>query len=1021
MTKLRYLFGALLWCSVVCNCAFAVDMDGANLTYDSTHASDGNYLNGSSITVRIGGSLFAENEVSLTGALAIDKDFIHYDTDSNLLKPEVGFKQSGSFAFTEKSAILTADSLNVGQNFTNGVIDDTGWDLGLNVNSIEIGGKFTAETGSIITINPNDWDSGPSLTASNIDVNGGLYMGESAGAGAVVNIVSGADDNTYTITTAGDFDVDGDVNAAKGKLVVDAGNAAITGDLLGNVAFDVDGVITVDNVNASGSITADTSVDINGNLTGIRDTDDNNLKIGGGTVSVGKDVLGNVDFDVDSLNIGGVKLNPDVALDWKNRFTNSGNGDLLASGNMESTGDIIIGGTVDGELDITTDSDNDGKGDADMWVGEDLLGYLGINVKDLYVLGSIDGAGNIKADEVNVGGDLIGGNGGLVIEAGEVNVDGDLSGDLNIDADEIFVNRDVLGGTKFRPNLPNNSLNGDAETQFHINPNGSTFNNTTGKYDLFKQTDLTISGTYYFDNDSYLQLVLNSKTANSDGKAEYNPEKDDALITVGGFDATRADSTGLTPGVTSSPNFMDMDSTPNIEILVDNLDVNQAISKIKLIEVTGGGTLNLGDLDFAGLWFYWDDDNDGVADMRLFQETKLVAENNNVYAMVAMMNSIESLTRLSVGVGGNDVQVAGAVDDLILHRLRNYPGYTTDDLAKYYTSVMRILFPQSDIYYELMLNGGAYLDAVDVMVSENPNYALNFVRGVGLDNVAKVGGKLAISGRVSRNAVSDQLMEDFIWTRYKDKNVGWVRMGFGSDITSFNFGIDTKVNKKVIAGLNFGYNSIDFGDLDGSTVNFGLYGTYELNKIARLYANANLAVHSAHAKTNGHIVGEMKTKLSAVDTTFDFGILHKIFDQYITGRGYLTFGMLGGYDFTQRYQGADFMDVSAENELTLAPGYEVSLGKDIWFSVSSFMRPSIKLGVEYDLLGDGSRDLEFKFSEVDNWRKWKGDGGDSLWLRFGSQIDFSFIVGTNISIGYEVLKNGDFKANQFKLNGTYRF
>jgi hypothetical protein len=77
--------------------------------------------------------------------------------------------------------------------------------------------------------------------------------------------------------------------------------------------------------------------------------------------------------------------------------------------------------------------------------------------------------------------------------------------------------------------------------------------------------------------------------------------------------------------------------------------------------------------------------------------------------------------------------------------------------------------------------------------------------------------------------------------------------------------------------------------------------------------------------------------------------------------------------------------------------------------------------MEYDILGNGSRDLDFRFSEVGNWRKWKSGDSDSLWLRYGGQIDFSFIVGTNVSVGYEVLKNGDFKAKQFKLNGAYRF
>lgn len=948
----RIIFLGGLLSATVFSGAHAVDFVGDMIV--STNNSDSSGFSGrptssgaptgDNISVVSGGSLIVcavtGGEVWVSDTFSIAKDFLH--NGNPILVNDPTFHGQGSFAFIGDNSTVTAKKLQVGGDFVNGD-GSSDWNLNLNVDTIEVTGTFTAEENSKLVIAPNDYSSDPSLSAGDLDIKGGLYMGDSAGGTDVVNIVSNSDDNVYKISTTGTLDVDGDINADKGKLVLE-----------------------------------------------------------GGSIKVANDVLGNVDFDVDDLNVGNLVIDSNTALDWKDRFTNPGTGDLLGDGSLKSTGDILIGGSVNGELDI--------KGDADMWVGEDLLGYLGVEVDNLYVLGDINGSGNIKADEVNVGGDLIGGNGGLVIDAGSVNVDGDLSGDLNIDADEIHVNRDVLGGTKFRPNLPNNSPMGDAETQFHVNPNGSVYNGVTGKYDLFKQTDLTISGTYYFDNDSYLQLVLNSKTAASDGTAAYNPDTDDALITVGGFDAS---------GVTSSPNFMDMDSTPNIEILIDNLD--QTISKIRLIEVTGGGTINLGELDFAGLWFYWDNDNDGIADIRLFQETKLVADSNNIYAMVAMMNSIESLTRLSVDAGRNDIQVAAAVDDLILHRLHQYAGYTTDDLANYYTSVMRILFPGSDVYYDIMLNGGSYKDAVDVMVAENPDYALNFVRGIGIGSVAEIGNKLAVSARVSRNAVSDQLMEDFSWKRYHDKNIAWLRMGFGDEITSFNFGADTKVNKKIIAGFNFGYNSIDFGNLDGSTINLGLYGTYDLQRWGRAYANFNLAFHSADAKTNGLIVGEMKSDLSAVDTTLDVGLLHKIFDQYITGRGYVTIGLQGGYEVTQKYKGQDFMDLSADSRFVLAPGYEISLGKDIWFSVNSFMRPSLKLGIEYDLLGNGNRDVDFRFSEVNNWRTWQASDSENLWLRYGGQIDFSFIVGTNISIGYEVLKNGDFKANQFKLNGVYRF
>ncbi|MDR0741362.1 MAG: autotransporter outer membrane beta-barrel domain-containing protein [Rickettsiales bacterium] len=920
-------------------------MNGGSSNTNAIAVCDGNSLNVNSNGQSVNGVTF-----TIINGITVDKDLLH---NSGLAS-----SGSGSFAILgDNTTISAGGNVVIGGAITAGgkkltlggasiqadsLNAKTTSDLVLNTDVISVQHAIF-ESGSITTVNSNLANA--SLSASDsVSINGGLYMGDStAETTDIVQIVSASDNNVYTVSATNTLDISGGVNADKGKLV------------------------------------------INGN-----------------TVKIAKDVSGQVDFGVDNLNIGGSSLNSDTSLDWQDRLTNYGTGDLYADGTLISENDILIGGNVDGELNIASNA-------GDMWVGEDLQGYLSIDVNNLYVLGNISSAGNIKADTVNVGEDLTGDSGGLLIQADSVNVGGDLSGDLKIDADKINVNHDVLGGAKFRPNLPGNDSTGDAETDFHVSPNGSAYNGSTGKYDLFKQTDLSVAGTYFFNNDSYLQLVLNSKTAASNGSADYDYSLDDALMTVGGFDAS---------GVTLSPDFSDMDSYPNIEILVDNLD--QTIPKIKLISVTGNGILKLGSLDFAGLWFYWDKDNDGVADMRLFQETKLVAESNNVYAIVAMMDSIESLTRLAPASDGNDIQVAAAVDDLILHRLRGYAGYSNDDLNNYYTSVMRILFPNSDIYYDLMLSGGSARDAADVMVSQNPNYALDFVRSIGLGSIEDIGNKLYVSGRVSRNAVADQLIEDFTWIRYLDKRVGWLRMGFGGDVASFNFGADAKI-KKFIAGFNFGHNRMDFGNLDGSTMNFGLYGAYEWKKWARLYANANLAVHSARAKTNSLIVGEIASEFSTADTTLDVGILHKIFDQYVSGRGYLTFGVQGGYGFTQRYKGGDFMDVSSSGRVVLAPGYEIALGKDIWLSVGSFMRPSFRLGVEYDLLGNASRDLDFKFSEVENWHRWMASDSEGLWLRFGGQLDFSFIVGTNVSIGYEVLRNGDFKANQFKLSGAYRF
>ncbi|MDR2412631.1 MAG: hypothetical protein LBD50_00265 [Rickettsiales bacterium] len=907
---------------------------------DAPSMNDGNVqgdftMNGgvssSSIVVSAGNSLNINNngapvnnvKFNITNSITLSGDLMH---NAGLAGPG-----SGSFSILDngQTEIIAGGDIMVSGKIIAGGGDliltgasvqakelnaNSGSNLVLNTDVISLTDTAVFAAGGNTTIN-SDFSNNPSLTAGvSISIGGGLYMGDSADASDAVQIASASDDNVYKFETAGTFVLDGNLEAEKGKIIVEAGLANIS-----------------------------------------------------------KNVLGNIDFDAGDLSLGGASLNANP--DWQLRLdhTSDGSGgyigNLFADGTINSDGDILIGGSVNGDLYITSNSD--------MWVGQDLLGYWEIDVENLYVLGSVSGGGNITADTINIGGDL--------------------SGNIIIDADSLNVEKDVLGGTVFRPNMP------DGPDGFHLNPD-------TGDAGPFKKINTSISGIYYFDDDSYLQLVLNSDVLQTDGSPPYDPYSDDALLKVGGLDAS---------GLTKIPNLSDMNSTPNIEILVDN--ISEMIRKIRLIEVAPGGMIDLGRLDFAGVWFYWDDDSDNVNDRRLFQEAHLVAEGDNIYAILATMNSIEKITKLSPDASGNDIQIAAAVDDLILARLRNYIGYSGDDLGEYYTAVMRMLFLEGDTYHKLMLQGDNYADALDVMVSESPALGLDFARGLGLNDAAAIGARLAVSGRISRNVVADQLIDDFTWKRYYDKNIGWVRVGFGDDVVSFNFGADARI-RKFIAGFSFGYNRFDFGMLDGTTMNLGLYGTYEMNDWARLYANANLAMHSANAKTDNLIAGELESGLSAADTTIDVGVMHKIFDNYATGRGYLTFGLLGGYKLAQQNYGRDFMDISAQSRFMLAPGYEISLGKDIWLSVGSFVRPSVKLGVEYDLLGAAAaRDLQFKFSESSTWREWKSGDADSLWLRYGGQIDFSFIVGTNFSIGYEVLKNGDFKSNQVKLSGVYRF
>jgi len=115
------------------------------------------------------------------------------------------------------------------------------------------------------------------------------------------------------------------------------------------------------------------------------------------------------------------------------------------------------------------------------------------------------------------------------------------------------------------------------------------------------------------------------------------------------------------------------------------------------------------------------------------------------------------------------------------------------------------------------------------------------------------------------------------------------------------------------------------------------------------------------------------------------------------------------------------MDIKSGNSFVLTPGYEISLGKDVFMGNWSFVRPSLKFGVEYDLL-PRDQNFQFKFSESPVYRDWKIDSGYSrFWIRYGGQVEFAVSAGANVILGYQVLRNSDFRTHQFKLAGSIRF
>lgn len=684
-------------------------------------------------------------------------------------------------------------------------------------------------------------------------------------------------------------------------------------------------------------------------------------------------------------------------------------GQLGAAPNVNSVGAIVSGGFINSEL-----------------------GTLVINSKkDINVAGNVAGNNKLTADDyINIAGNVSGNN---KLDAGEnININGNVSGisdfyaDKNINitgnasgtgalvaGDSINIGNNL--GTGIDISAKHVTIGGDVAGGVHLGLNDTDSN---GYHTSFDRMDVNVTGTYYFDNDSFLQLVLNQDVADSDGNSEYNADSDDALIYVGGFDAS---------GVTRDPNIDDMNSTPNIEIIVDN--IMDELRKIKMLESTTEIT-DLGALNLVGIWFY-----DTASGTRLFQEAGLTlggSNNNIIFLNVATMRSIAGMVALVpkyAGPTGNDMQMALAIDDLIIKRLGD------DRIDGHYSSLMRLLFPKGDIYNKMMINGGVNDDALDVMIADGIGYetdatyirAMNYVRQFALSDVDTLNRTMALSSRLLRSGVTDHLMDDYIWQRYHNKGVAWGDFTLnspdgGGTILSFSGGADWQFGNKWMLGATLGYNHLNVGDTSGSTFSFGAYGAWDVTSWGRAYGAANLAFHSIDIESYSPLTGHLDADITTTDATIELGLLHRLFSTYLTGRAYVYMGNFGGYDLTKTVKsGENFMDIKYDDSFVVTPGYEISLGKDIFMGLWAFVRPSVKFGIEYDLL-ERETDFQFKFSESSIYRNWQGSGADSrLWMRYGIQAEFAISQGANLVAGYEILKNGDFKSNSFKLSGSVRF
>jgi hypothetical protein len=413
------------------------------------------------------------------------------------------------------------------------------------------------------------------------------------------------------------------------------------------------------------------------------------------------------------------------------------------------------------------------------------------------------------------------------------------------------------------------------------------------------------------------------------------------------------------------------------------------------------------------------------------------AEDVGLYADLERMAVIAPIVK-SGGGTGNTYQMALAFDDLVL-TIMNAPGSkysptTKDDISRWFLFELDRMFVDNPVFRTIMSGYGMdehnmpedYYDIGLIMLDKDGQLAVNFMNTFNAADGGRAGQQLAIANIIARNQFADQMMEDFMWVRYRNQSNAWGGASFASisdpgNISVYSGGFDTRLKNKYVVGATISAASIDAGGVDGSVFSIAGYGTKRLDGMnTAVYAKAGMSFNSFKVYDNHYIAGDMKSDSSSIDLTVESGLMHRIYDRYVSGRLFGTAGMFGGFDLTKKTQQGEFMNIKSPSEFGLSAGYELSFGKDIYPSQTMKIRPFAKVGVEYELLGRAV-DTKFQFVGADKFRNWTGEEIKPLWLRYGAGVDFAMQRGIQMSIGYDIIDNGEWSAGVLKINGRARF
>ena len=1016
--------------------------DTANISGNSLNITTGDFqaLDSKVVTLNLGTGAFSVAEGAIenksSGDMTITAGAITAKTITNEAEDNA---PTGNLAITASALTLTGgDATNnasfvLSGNFRGTITGATQLAHGFDLSGMGATNTFNLTTGTLslgdrigqfYTNNLNSFVL--HVTSGDID----------AGTNAIRNGTT--NDNAGMTLTAQDIAAAGIENSATMNIVA-TGAITMTGDVENSGALDiVSNTFDLENIVNSGTATFNGSGAFNaGAITNA--TGATSLGITGSTVTATGLITNNVGtMNIESngaLSALGLAANAGT-MNISGTALNIGTSgiDVVTGASLNTNGNITSGGQISVANNLSAGAGSAAAGD--MAVSGGVVNIVINNDEKLSVGNNVSIIGanalDVQADTIEIGGNISQtGTTNSIFSANTVSVVGDINA--------------------------NNFTISNLNTADGVN---ITVGSISGGLDIMGLQYMTVNGNYTFDDNSHVLAIANSSSTHdywTDVDFSGNTPVVNAL--TGGQTALITVNNGSLISTTSGVDVSDMQTDledgqfgivlhqPVTESsalwLATADDIQGTFSKLSVGFCSADGTHCVNYLDaFA-------DNNDAGNELPVY----LVTQGNDLYVVFDNrfgdpmgLYKLQPVVAATPGHTLGEWQSAGALDDVIEAVLADVYGL---DYETAILPVVQDLFkgtPLENVDSELYARMNEYAR------HGNGNIIRNFSRLFQLREANQIADSLVLNTRTNFMDMSDRFIDESIWNRNRRLNKLWVDGGYGrftndledikGDGDRFNLalGYDWQSSETLILGwmlhgsytkanvvddidLSYGRVSAIAGRMESDMKNLsfggGVYFLDTLSNKARLYGDLMFDVNMIDVERNQTWVDTIKGDATSFGVAAELGLIHDWLNQYIIGNLYARAGYNFGFDMTEKVGDADYMNLEFDGYPILTPGYSLTAQKRVYPSAWFEFRPYATVGVEYDLLHSPDT-MKYKFAMANKWTDYNIDI-DPLWANAGAGVEFLWVNGLHIGLGYRYQYNADVQMHKVHASMKYRF